>query len=286
MRRGRVNTGSPIYIGSPYDPDARYAMKRETRWTGDKVHLTETCDEERPNLITNVETTKATVADDAVSEQIHAHLAERQLLPDKHIADTGFVNSELLVSSRNTYGLELIGPTRADKHWQAKAHAGFAACDFVIDWEHETATCPQGKTSLSWTPAVDKFKNHVIKFSKTDCRPCPVSTQCTQTTPPRRTITVRPRAQYEALLAGRQREQTEAYKAEYARRAGVEGTIAQGVRSHALHGSRYLGLAKTHLQPLMTAAAINVVRMLRWLGGEHKARTQVSALARLYQPAT
>jgi transposase len=276
------------YIGSPYDPDARYSVKRETRWTGYKVHLTETCDDERPNLITNVETTSAAVADDAVTEQIHAHLAERQLLPDKHIADTGFVNSELFVSGRQTYGIELIGPTRGDNHWQAKAGAGFAARDFVIDWEHQTATCPQGKTSLSWTPAVDKFKNQVIKikFGKTACQNCPVSAQCTRSTPPRRTITVRPQAQHEALLAGRQREQTEAFRAEYARRAGVEGTIAQGVRSHAMRNSRYFGLPKTHLQHLMTAAAINVVRMLRWLAGEPKATTQLSAFARLYQPVT
>ena len=184
-------------------------MKRETRWTGYKVHLTETCDEEGPNLITNVETTTAAAADDAVTEQIHAHLAERQLLPDKHIADTGFVNSELFVSGRKTYGIELIGPTRGDNHWQAKAGAGFAARDFVIDWEQQTATCPQRKTSLSWTPAIDKFKNHVIKikFGKADCRDCPVSAQCTRVTPPRRTITIRPQTQHEALLAGRQREE-------------------------------------------------------------------------------
>jgi hypothetical protein len=295
VRDGRVvwreNHNAPPsgrYIGSPYDPAARYAVKRATRWTGYKVHLTETCDEDRPNLITNVETTPAAVADDAVTAQMHAHLAERQLLPAKHIADTGFVSSALFVSGRKTYGIELIGPTRGDNHWQAKAGAGFAARDFVIDWEHETATCPQGQTSASWTPAVDKFKNHVIKikFGKTDCRDCPVSAQCTRSTPPRRTITVRPQAQHEARLAGRQREQTEDYKAEYARRAGVEGTIAQGVRSHEMRTSRYFGLPKTHLQHLMTAAAINVVRILRWLAGEPKAITQVSAFARLYQPVT
>ena len=42
--------------------------------------------------------------------------------------------------------------------------------------------------------------------------------------------------------------------------------------------SRYFGLPKTHLQHLMTAAAINVVRILRWLAGEPKATTQVSPL--------
>ena len=41
-----------LFVGSPYDLDARYAKKRTTRWTGYKVHLTETCDDERPNLIT------------------------------------------------------------------------------------------------------------------------------------------------------------------------------------------------------------------------------------------
>jgi hypothetical protein len=263
-------------------------VKRETRWTGYKVHLTETCDAERPNLITNVETTTAAVADDAVTERIHAQLAKRQLARDKHLADTGFVNSELLVSSRTSYGIDLIGPTRSDNHWQAKAGAGFTAGDFVIDWEQHTATCPQGKTSSSWTAAVDKRKNHVvkIKFGKIDCGACPVYAQCTRTVPPRRTITIRPQAQHEALLAGRQREQTEAYAAEYALRAGVEGTIAQGVRSHEMRRSRYFGQPKTHLQHVMTAAAINVVRILRWLAGEAKATTQVSAFARLYQPVT
>ena len=52
VKEGRVvwrenNNAPPCgrYIGSPYDPDAGYAMKRETCWTGYKVHLTETCDE-------------------------------------------------------------------------------------------------------------------------------------------------------------------------------------------------------------------------------------------------
>jgi len=43
----------------------RYASKRTTAWTGFKVHLTETCDDERPNLITHVETTTAPVVDAA-----------------------------------------------------------------------------------------------------------------------------------------------------------------------------------------------------------------------------
>jgi transposase len=272
------------YISSPYDTDARYATKRTTAWTGYKIHLTETCDDERPNLITDVQTTAATVADDAVTAAIHATLAEQELLPERHIADTGFVNSKLLVDSEQLYGIDLIGPTRDDHHWQAKDGAGFAACDFVIDWEHQQARCPAGKLSNSWTPAIDRYKNEVVKlkWATTDCQACPSCAQCTRSKPPRRTITIRPQAQHEALLAGRARESTDAYRTEYAKRAGVEGTIAQSVRSCEVRRSRYFGQERTHLQHLMTAAAMNVVRMLHWLAEVPKAKTRPSAFARLY----
>ena len=85
-----------------------------------------------------------------------------------------------------------------------------------------------------------------------------------------------------ALLSGRRREQSEEYKHEYARRAGIEGTIAQGVRSCELRRSHYVGLMKNHLQHLMIAAGMNLMRMVRWLMGEKKAKTPVSAFARLY----
>jgi transposase len=284
--RGNDNVPpSSLYISSVHDPDARYSMKRTTAWTGYKVHLTETCEEESPNLITNVETTPAPVADDAVTATIHESLDDQQLLPDKHIADTGYVNSKLFVDSRQDYGIELIGPTRADNHWQAKEGTGFAAEHFRIDWEQRQAICPEGRVSHSWTPAVDRFKNAVIKikFAAPDCQACPSRQKCTRSTPPRRTITIRPQAQHEALLTGRQREQTEEYAAEYARRAGVEGTIAQGVRSCDMRRSRYIGLAKTHLQHLIMAAAMNVVRILRWLMGDLKATTPLSPFVRLCQ---
>lgn len=71
-------------------------------------------------------------------------------------------------------------------------------------------------------------------------------------------MTIRPEQQYKALQIARQRETTTDYKQEYDRRAGIEGTLSQGVRAHGLRRARYVGLAKTHLQHLMTAAAINL----------------------------
>jgi transposase len=31
-------------------------------------------------------------------------------------------------------------------------------------------------------------------------------------------------------------------------RAGIEGTLSEGIRAHGLRRARYIGLAKTHLQ--------------------------------------
>lgn len=193
------------------------------------------------------------------------------------------MNAPLFVEAEVRYGVELTGPTRGDNQWQAREGEGFAARDFVIDWEQRAAMCPEAKVSTSWTPAIDRRKNEVvkIKFATADCGACPNLSRCTRSSPPRRAITSRHQAQHEALQAGRQRERTEAFAAEYARRAGVEETIAQGTRSCGLRRSRYVGLAKTHLQHLM-AAAMNVVRTLRWLVGEAKAATRPSTFSRLY----
>jgi transposase len=274
-------------ISSPYDPEARYARKETTTWVGYKVHLTETCDDDAPHLITHVETTPAPIADGDMTPVIHKGLEAKGLLPGKHLADTGYVDAELFVRSRQVYGVDLVGPTRADYHWQASAGEGFAAGNFRVDWEQQRMTCPEGRLSSGWSPAVDKGHNHVIKvkFSAKDCGVCPSKGKCTQGT--RRTVTIRPREQYEALGLARLREGTADFKEDYGKRAGVEGTISQGVRVCGLRRSRYAGQAKTHLQHLATAAALNVLRIGGWLAEKPREQTRTSAFAQLMaRPAT
>jgi transposase len=176
--------------------------------------LTETCEDDAPHLISHVATTPAPVADGDMTLQIHAELRARNLLPGKHLADTGYVDADLLVTSREEFGLDLIGPTRPDDKWQAEAGAGFAMSNFTIDWEGQEATCPEGHVSTSWTPAVDRGHNQVIKikFSAKGCGPCPSRALCTRGK--RRTITVRPQEQYVALQAARERESSEEFKRE------------------------------------------------------------------------
>jgi len=151
-----------------------------------------------------------------------------------------------------------------------------------VDFTRQRATCPAGKTSQSWTPTLARGTTPVIKikFSIADCRACSRRCQCTRSISARRAITIRPEAQHEALRARRAREQTADFAVEYAWRAGVEGTIAQGVRSSRLRRTPYFGQAKTHLAQLKTAAAMNLVRLLRWLSDEPKAKTRHAPLHR------
>ena len=79
--------------------------------------------------------------------------------------------------------------------------------------------------------------------------------------------------------------QTEAYAAEYARRAGVEGPLSQAVRRAGLRRSRYVGLARTHLGHRLTATAINFVRIGEWLAGTPRAKTRRPPFAAILAPA-
>ncbi len=278
------------FISSPYDLDAHYARKHTTQWVGYKVHMTESCEDDLPHLITHVETTPGPAADGETTPQIHAALQQRGLLPRTHIVDTGFLDAELLVASQDDYGVDLLGPTRLDYHWQARAGAGFDAQHFPIDWDRQHATCPAGKTSISWTPALDHRKNAVIKvkFSSKDCRRCDYVTQCIRSKKrdARRTLTIRPERQYQALQTARQREATDAFRAAYARRAGIEGTLSRETRSMRLRRTRYIGLRRVHLGHILAAVGLNVLRLGEWFLETARAKTRITPFARLMAAAT
>jgi transposase len=270
-------------INSPHDPEARLSTKQGTTWTGYKVHLTETCDPDAPHLITDVQTTSAPTPDDAVTGDIHAALAGRGLLPRLHLVDAGYVASRHLATAREAHGVDLLGPAPVDNHWQARAGEGFDAASFTLDWAARRATCPQGQASVKWSDTHDTHAQPIvnIRFARADCARCPCRAQCTRSARGPREITVRPEAQYLALRAARAREATPEFAAEYAARAGIEGTLSLGIRACDLRRTRYVGLAKTHLGHLCIAAALNVARLAAWFADIPRARTRRSAFAKL-----
>lgn len=269
---------------SPYDPEVRYSTKRDLHWIGYKVHLTETCEDEQVEVITHVETTYAPVADVAVLPAIDEALCAAGIAPGEHYVDAGYMDVELLLAEQRTKGIALVGPLRPDPGWQAQQHTGYDISQFVFDWQAKQATCPQGHTSVSWTERSEQRSGRpivAVQFATATCRACPVRAQCTHAQKMPRQVTVRPQAEHEALQQARRYQQTQEFRQQYARRAGVEGTISQGVRAFGLRQARYLGLAKTHVQEVGTAAAINLCRWSAWHRQKPRAKTRTSHLAAL-----
>jgi hypothetical protein len=54
------------------------------------------------------------------------------------------------------------------------------------------------------------------------------------------------------------------WKRRYNRRAGIEGTIFQGVRGFELRQCRHTGLTRTRVQHILTACAMNATRITGW----------------------
>ena len=274
---------SALMIRSPYDVDARFSLKRETQWVGYKVHLTEVCDPEAPALITHVETTPGTTHDGQMTAPIHAALAEKQLLPGDHLVDSSYVDATLLVESQQHYGIDLVGPVPEERSWQAKAGEGFAKRCFAIDWDRQTVTCPAGATSVKWQESVGRPEEPVIHvaFARATCGTCAHRAACTRAKEAPRELTFRSRPEHEVLLHARTRQHTQSFKDAYGQRAGVEGTISQGVRVADLRHARYIGLAKTRLQPIATAGALNRIRLFAWFAERPREARRIAAFAAL-----
>ncbi len=286
-------------LTSPYDTDTRWAAKGDDLfWNGYKVHLTETCETEtgqattgsghnagtveRPNLITNVATTDATVPDTMMTDPVHQALAARDLLPAEHYLDSGYPSAELMVAARRDYGIALITPMLGDPSPQARAGAGYDRASFTIDFNAQHATCPQGHTSSSWNPVAQRGTDTiVISFASATCGPCPVREYCTTSRKRRRQLTVHSRDMHAVQHQARAVQDTKTWQAQYALRAGVEGTIHQAVAVTGIRHARYRGLQKVHLQHVFSAVALNMIRLDAWWNDHPLDRTRTSHLARL-----
>ena len=273
-------------IESPYDPDARFRTRSGRTWPGYIAHLTETCAEGAPRLIVIADTSVAGVHEARRTTPIHAALTAKGLAPSQHLADAAYMSADLLIAARERYGIDLIGPQRTDQSWQGRTEGAFDITDFAVDWEKQAAHCPEGKQSVGWGNYRSRTRPDgsgivQVRFHPADCRVCPSRTRCTRATKCGRYLNLYPRREHEALVAARAREGTAEYRRLYAQRQGIEGTMSQGVRGFGLRRARYRGLAKTRLQHLAIAAALNLDRLAAWLAERPLAPTRTSRFAAL-----
>jgi hypothetical protein len=256
-------------IQTPHDPDARWAAKRGKGWQGYKAHLTETVSPQAPRIITDVQTAPATENDAHRLDAIQQRLQERGLLPQEHLADTTYVTGQNMAHSLQR-GVLLLGPAYPDTSPQARIDGGLTQEQFEVDYARRQVRCPGGAVSVKWAVAREDGEERGVQvaFAAKDCAACALYARCVLSkspTPQGRSLLLAP---YRTLILQRRKEQqTQAFQERYRKRAGVEASLSEGVRSHGLRQARYVGLARVGVQHILVAMAMNMKRVARWLAG-------------------
>ncbi len=258
-------------VRTPHDPDVEWSTKGSlgtTGWHGYKGQIEETAPdagvgpkkkgEPTEQFLTDLHVTPATTGDTAGMREMHDGQRERGEAPaPETLVDSGYVSVATLAEAE-AEGRELSGPPRPSRGTKGC----FTAESFAVDVVGRTAVCPAGLTSVSCRPVEDKTRGlKLLRFGWGDaCVTCALQWQCTKEKKGRRRLNVAER--YDLLHGRRQAMETETYRARLKARAGIEGTISEGVRN-GMRRTRYRGMAKTRLFVLLMGAACNVRRWLR-----------------------
>ena len=228
------------------------------------MQVTETANPGEINFLTDIETDDANDDDSESIDGIHQRLADRDLSPQEHYVDQGYVSGANLAYSAKRE-VDLRGPIAQDT--SAKP-PGFKQADFEIDFEQQVATCPSGQTSVSWVPRppTDDRVGAQVLF-RTKCEGCAHRAVCAPGKSGR-SLEIHP--YYQEIVARRLEVQTKAFKEDMKHRPAIEGTLSEMVRKHGLRRARYRGKAKVRLQHLFTGAAVNLKRLNHALAAQRK----------------
>jgi hypothetical protein len=223
------------------------------------VHVTETCDAKRVNVITDV-ATAVSGADSQALPGIHARLRRLRLLPGKHLVDGGYTSVAGMDDAARLHRVTLIGPLPPSTTRQHRAGDGFGRENFIIDFDRREVTCPNGQVSGNWKDLpVQEPTSVTVRFDARQCGRCPEQAKCTPGA--FRSLYFPTRRLHELRVKNRADQQDPDWRRLYGLRSGAEGSIEEFVDGHRGRRCRYRGLAKTHVQHVLTALAINVERL-------------------------
>jgi len=252
-----------LQIQSPHDAEARWSKKGQQSWVGYKLQVSETDDPELPHLITDIALSGSVEGDTTALAEIASRQAARDVQPAERDVDQAYISGGTLQASA-ARGEDLIGPAPSyDPSPQARLVDGLTQDHFQFDLERRVATCPAGATAKG-----REGKDGTIRFAFDDqrCSGCGLRERCCTGQGGRRLTTSAGPA---AVVAARERQQTEAFKSAYrAHRGGVEGCLSALVRGHGVRVCRYIGQAKNHLRALFVGVAVNLRRAARFLAGK------------------
>ncbi|MFF7888147.1 transposase [Streptomyces sp. NPDC020794] len=196
-----------------------------------------------------------------------------RLLPGQHLVDGGYTSVAGMDAAARLHRVTLIGPLPASTSPQHRAKDGFGRENFVIDFDRREVTCPNGQVSGNWRDLpVAEPTTVVVRFDARQCGRCPEKTACTPG--PFRSLYFPTRRLHELQAKNRADQQDTDWRRLYGLRSGAEGTIEEFADGHRGRRCRYRGLARTHVQHVLTALAINVERLSRQepAGRSHRPR--------------
>lgn len=258
-------------ILTPHEPDARAGKKGDLLWTGDKVHIVETADDDQPNFIVDVMSTDPRLNDTQVLEDLAQRAREALPDADQLLADGGYASAENTELARAA-GIDLICPPRGQN-----SKGLLPICEFDIDLEAQIAICPEGHRNTVWSAGKRSIN---IRFPAAVCNSCPRRAECTTSNQGRG---LHLSSHYSQLILDRARANTDEFKDLYKKRAPIESTISHLVRDCGLRRSRYRSGPKRALHAIFAATALNVRRLLHWMATD-TAQTEASseAFSRLF----
>jgi hypothetical protein len=277
--------GATSRIATPHDPQARFRTKASTKCMGYGLHLTETADEDAPAIIVDVAVEPIGDGDTKVLPGIQQRLEERGLRPEQQLVDGGYTSGKTLADSRAA-GTELVGPVRRDqragKEPEQEQTRLFGGSDFALDFERRVGVCAAGKRSSAWyeLEQADGKGPIRVEWSRADCERCPLRSRCvTARTEVRKELWLD--AYHAEIVRGRQRQAGESFRRLYRRRAGIEATFSDLMRTHGGRRTPYRGRIKSESRYLMVATAMNLRRVEAWRSGRPVARHRTSRLGKL-----
>jgi hypothetical protein len=106
------------------------------------------------------------------TDTIHQQLADKDLLPGEHLANSGYPSADIVVRAARLHGLTLVSPLLLDHSAHARAGAGYDKAAF--DFDNRQATCPQDVASSSLTDCTQRDTEAiVVSWAVSDCGPLP-----------------------------------------------------------------------------------------------------------------
>jgi len=236
------------------DPDARFGHFPNGRIEpGYKQH---TVADGRHRVVVGVSVTPADVSEhDEIVGVVDGATKRLGHAPEAVCADKAY-SSGVNASAMEERGVRLVSPPKEPTTYTGDRY--FSTERFEYDEDHDQFTCPAGKV-LKYVATEKKRGRRTYRARRTDCRQCPLRSQCTISE--RRHLKV---TRYHASLVRlRADSKTESFKRLYASRAPViEGVFAEGKQWHSLGRAWRRGLCKMKAQCLLVCAVLNFKRLM------------------------